>query len=170
MGILRGSLLGVLICLLAFSIVPSCRSVVVGPGIDKEIKPYVNQFLKYCHQYEKNCSDISNYRIQLDDMTALKVFFPGVVGACTRADKTIVINKHFWKEESPARREQLVFHELGHCILELDHVQPEQIHVMNPSVLPGNVYLMFYSILQNELFGCKKDCPVVKFDKTRYTK
>lgn len=162
--------MGSLISILGFTVIPACRSVFAAPHIDKQLRPYVNQFLKYCHQYERDCSSIADFKIEFDSLADVKVFFPGVVGICTPADKTILINTEYFNEEGFARREQLVFHELGHCILKLDHTDPDTIQIMHPSTLPGNVYLQLYPILMNDFFGCKTNCPIVKFDRTRYTK
>jgi hypothetical protein len=45
--------------------------------------------------------------------------FPGLLG--DDGNKTITIDPDFWANASSDQREQLVFHELGHCALVLRH-------------------------------------------------
>lgn len=48
----------------------------------------------------------------------------GVAGQCQTykdGNKAIVIDETYWNRTSVLKREFLVFHELGHCILDRDH-------------------------------------------------
>lgn len=49
----------------------------------------------------------------------------GIAGQCqtyTNGSKAIVIDESYWNKVSALKREFLVFHELGHCILNRDHL------------------------------------------------
>lgn len=66
-----------------------------------------------------------------------------VVGQCTiqGPNKTILILKSFWDASDDYQREQLMYHELGHCALGLGHVSDLRqddncpISIMYPNVL-----------------------------------
>lgn len=95
-----------------------------------------------------------------------------VVGVCIRSKTTtnngliqevretpvIKINRQYWESTAEADREQLMYHELGHCILKRDHdetlithAQPESI--MYPVHLGNALYVDYYSHYINELFN-----------------
>lgn len=50
-----------------------------------------------------------------------------VVGTCSYGGRTnkrdVIIDESFWNRASYLYREYVVFHELGHCILERDHLE-----------------------------------------------
>lgn len=46
------------------------------------------------------------------------------VGRClvwTNGERTIEVDPDFWQNSSDSSRENLIFHEAGHCVLNLDH-------------------------------------------------
>jgi hypothetical protein len=60
-----------------------------------------------------------------------------VEGSCSQDDDgtlAIHLNPAYWRETSNARREAVIFHELGHCILGLSH---SDSGIMAPSGLAG---------------------------------
>lgn len=91
-------------------------------GIHEEFKPYVQEF-KY-----KSKGLISDF-----DLNGLTIGFRDydkdspTVGTCWPAPwfREIDISRKWWnKHKSQFEREQLIFHELGHCILYRHHTQP----------------------------------------------
>lgn len=49
----------------------------------------------------------------------------GVVGQCqtyANGNKAVIIEKAYWEESSDLKKEFIVFHELGHCILNRQHL------------------------------------------------
>jgi hypothetical protein len=57
----------------------------------------------------------------------------GVAGICSFSDFTpnqIRIDKEIWDQSSPSFREYVVFHELGHCVLDREHLD---------DTLPGGI-------------------------------
>lgn len=71
-----------------------------------------------------------------------------LVGTC--GSSGITISLQYWKIASPAMREQLMFHELGHCSLGLGHVAT--LSIMNPYLLPETFYVDNRKRLFDELF------------------
>jgi len=48
----------------------------------------------------------------------------GTLGQCktySNGSKTVIIDQPYWNQVNELQREYLVFHELGHCILNRDH-------------------------------------------------
>lgn len=49
----------------------------------------------------------------------------GVAGQCqtyVNGNKAVVIDESYWSRSTKLKREFIVFHELGHCILDRDHL------------------------------------------------
>ncbi len=49
----------------------------------------------------------------------------GVIGQCAHKEdepNTVIIDKFYWDSASELEREFLVFHELGHCVLDREHL------------------------------------------------
>lgn len=63
------------------------------------------------------------------------------VGQCRRwsnGDREIFIDQEFWNFATNSLREQLFFHEMGHCDLDLEHVQG--LAIMSPSLIQDTFY------------------------------
>jgi hypothetical protein len=64
---------------------------------------------------------------------------------------TIQINPNIWPKLSEDERELLIFHELGHCVLNRDHVTSGSI--MTPYALPVSYYVENREELWADLFN-----------------
>lgn len=105
-------------------------------GVDEQLLPYVTKFQELCHV---TVSDIPVVFSDLEDTP---------VGLCTRWNgptrswKQVEIDSEFWHNTSDEGREWLVFHELGHCVLDKDHndytLEDVPVSIMNSKV-PWNV-------------------------------
>lgn len=147
------------------------------PKIDKELKPYVETFLKYCELYKVDCSETSKFKItikEIPNMSALLELLgqkPSeyvVVGLCHPMSNEIDINLEYYLKSSNVELEQLMMHELGHCVLGKDHTEDTELAIMNPYTLLDYIYLRNYKKLINAFFNCKTNCPVVEFDNSVY--
>ena len=82
-----------------------------------------------------------------------------VLGSCTMGFGIVKINRALWKTLNSAHREELIFHELGHCVLDRLHdttlVGGIPKSVMYPYHLGPTVYAADarYAGYQAELFG-----------------
>jgi hypothetical protein len=74
-----------------------------------------------------------------------------VIGYC-QAPWTISFLKSYWDKASAADRMTLVYHELGHCALNLDHYDEGQ-DIMNTYLLPGDIAEEKWDKLVNNMFG-----------------
>ncbi|MEM6318355.1 MAG: hypothetical protein AAF960_11840 [Bacteroidota bacterium] len=86
----------------------------------------------------------------------------GSVGLCNRAsnnDRNIIIDQAFWQQHNSWNRELIVFHELGHCSLNLSHREGQTNGICNSIMRSGHGgcidnYTASTSVnLLDELFG-----------------
>lgn len=68
----------------------------------------------------------------------------------------IVINTDYWNDPNftLAQKEQVMFHELGHCIKGLDH-SPSMMSIMYAYALGAQMYLQNYATYMSNFFGNK---------------
>ncbi len=82
-----------------------------------------------------------------------------VLGSCTMGQKRVRINENLWSILSAAGREELVFHELGHCVLNRGHDNTEiagiPVSIMNAYHLGPTIYAdpTLYDGYMAELFN-----------------
>jgi len=88
--------------------------------IDPEFKRYVQKFI-----------DLSSGKVKKEDLEGLTIGFvdndwSGTVGTCYPIfPNEIDVNRDWWFETtSELKRTELIFHELGHCILHRSHTEP----------------------------------------------
>lgn len=89
-------------------------------------------------------------------------------------DRVVQINYHYWLRLSIAGREELIFHELGHCVLNRAHNDTLDgngvpVSIMNSTHLGQAKYLAQYSSYIQELFNVS--APVftgITFDQNIY--
>ena len=57
------------------------------------------------------------------DTKHIKITISDVEGhaRCIHSTKTVLINKEFWNKISNINKKELIYHELGHCALNLRH-------------------------------------------------
>lgn len=82
----------------------------LNTNVDKEFKPYVTRF-EYFYGKKVSTSIEFTDKLKGDDW----------VGVCYYFSNHVQIDRKFWREVDEATREELIFHELGHCELELEH-------------------------------------------------
>jgi hypothetical protein len=72
--------------------------------------------------------------------------------------RIVTFDTTFWNSVDDVRRETLVNHELGHCILNRGHTSAklstgEYASIMTPYILSRATYLAHYTYYINELFS-----------------
>lgn len=114
---------------------------------DPEFAQYVAEFSRY----GKMASQAIPPRVQNVSVIFGKVD-ENAYAWCDLFANQIVVDKAGWVKLSHAEREELLFHEMGHCVLNLDH---EDGTIMQAKGLLGSVYYTTnYNFLLNYLFGC----------------
>ncbi len=54
-----------------------------------------------------------------------------VIGQCVHSERepnTVIVDKIYWDQADDLEREFLIFHELGHCALNRDHIDQADAH------------------------------------------
>lgn len=65
----------------------------------------------------------------------------------------IVVNRDIWVKLSDAKKQALMYHEMGHCVLMRDHVPAvDKFSIMNPILHNDQVLQDNYDYLMEELF------------------
>jgi hypothetical protein len=129
-------------------LVSACGSTTNLPSpviqIEAQFQPYVNQFIQASSTVNKP-TIITSLIVQMvptldNDQEA------GVVGECTTSNgyPTINIGENYWDTVGEDSRQQLFFHELGHCVLGRVHRPDlnngEDLSIMNPYVMDSAIY------------------------------
>ena len=120
--------------------------------IDPELRPYLTKF------EEEIGVDASGINIVFGDIEG------DIVGFCNVGWKrrSIVIDRSSWKNLEHYEKEELMYHELGHCAMDLDH-DDEQKKILNScpssvmnSRLLGICYKLYTNYYKQELKSKKR--------------
>ena len=115
-----------------------------GPAIDKELQPYVDLFMKDCEVRRLDCQDNLNKlkEIKVVDMEDKnKEDAEVTVGLCYSSlfSKRIHINR-LALEYKGRYMQTLVYHELGHCMYDLDHEKKPDM--LMSEIMPSMVVIV----------------------------
>lgn len=128
------------------------KASISGP-IDSELYSTVVDFFRDAKTHHANdCARING--ITMANTVADMGYEPSslVIGVCMWP-RQIKILRPYWYQASAALRSALIYHELGHCLLNLDHSSPENINLMAPVILPEQVIEDNWSALVDKLFA-----------------
>lgn len=112
--------------------------------LDPELAPYVDRFKAEGIKYGHPVTIFFDIQFGVPDPSNARV-----VGECS-GNNGVIISAGFWEHAPDADKEQLMFHELGHCALFLSHVKTYSI--MYPIMLNTFWYLHYRDALVKELF------------------
>lgn len=59
-------------------------------------------------------------------------------GYCDKEHNTILLDPNFWKDSTIWQKRKVVYHEMGHCIYNLEH-QPQYPNIMDSNILTPTV-------------------------------
>lgn len=137
-------------------------------SIDPTFKPYVDRFFQFSKSFGK-APGTGNLVVTLDySMSPPRSGQAWVLAVCVRSGDnppTIRVNSHFWDNSyyTHAEREELIFHELGHCVLNRGHRQETAqtldykyympVSIMNPYHIGRDRYSINYEYYIKELFN-----------------
>ena len=124
--------------------------------IDNSLLPYYNMFME--DALVRNRKILPNVIIKYEKLKRPRV------GQCNWLVKTpiVSIDPDYWNASSECRKKLIMYHELGHCMLFLDHNDsysnfynmPQSI--MNPSLFEGAWFCYWEKDYVDQLFGLKK--------------
>lgn len=121
---------------LCFSFI-SCGS---DDDVPADVQIYIDRF-----EEEANKRDLS-FSTELEETKILlvEIISGGILGQCVREEENpnqVHLDRTYWEDEntSELNKEFLVFHELGHCILNRDHINnPDSDGVCESIMYNGN--------------------------------
>lgn len=97
-------------------------------NIDTEFEPYVSEFEWFYGKKVKSGISFAD----LDDDS---------VGMCYYVTGNIEIDRDYWETQDEFGKEELIFHELGHCVLNKGHNEHKMgecpASIMYPNLVPG---------------------------------
>lgn len=133
-----------------------------APGIDPDLKEYVDRFVDVARDHYGQDYDLPEMDIDIGDTSGVIPNRPGyvTVGWCKRGGgkiPRIMINETYWFFYNDWEREQLVFHELGHCALGRMHRDTETpllipVSIMSTVMFDYRIYRDNWQYYMNELF------------------
>ena len=140
-------LITMLLCV--YIVLNSCSPINTNRYVDSEFRRYVDRFNEYAQDYGVKV-DTSNVGIMFMNKTDNK----SVVGSCYKLGyiRIITIDEVFWRYASPLERELVLFHELGHCVLNRDHCRYSSLSIMYPYLISVRDYAVLRSSYLKELF------------------
>ena len=129
--------------------------------IDSALAPYVGKFVAAGHD-----------RGEFIETKHITVIFgktgtdesPSTVGTCDNIAgyPFITIDRAYWSVADDDNKEELVFHELGHCVLNRDHCEVKEngasVSLMEPDMLAPGEYGKHREALVDELFNPHEGC------------
>ena len=122
--------------------------------IAEEAKPYVDKFIEI---YKKPMPPLI---VTIGDLDTGLAF-------CDRFDngqKKIRIQKDSWETLCIAQKQAVIFHELGHCVLNRDHTENESISYMRTAISLCDFYEENEFDLINELFDIENKPMLTKLE------
>lgn len=107
---------------------PKCSIRTLARYHDPEFRPYLTAFQQDAKKYKVGCYSTSSMHF----VTELE---KDIAGYCLPGER-IVISRQTWDNLQDIEKSTLIYHELGHCSLGLDHTAPNEWALMNPRLLP----------------------------------
>jgi hypothetical protein len=105
-----------------------CEVKTISKRVDSEILPFVEEFVTDAKKYDSSCNAVRDIFIS-NKVTGQ------VAGYCIPGF-VVVMSNTFWDRASTVSKRTLVYHELGHCALDREHVDEDNTDsIMNPYVL-----------------------------------
>ena len=121
--------------------------------VDPQLEDYVRRFEK------AGGLTVSNVIVEFGDTGPVPTSGSYTVGYCqSGGTPKVVISKTYFMEVEDAQREELMFHELGHCVLDRGHTSTEYpdgcpTSIMDPYMINEWCYDKWRSEYLEELFS-----------------
>lgn len=131
-----------------------------GPRIEPQrqagsVDSTLNQYLEtFVSRARDNGVSLDTYSLSMSFSESMPQATSGgtVIGYCQRSSQSqnVVIKGSYWNGASVSDREQLVFHELGHCLLGLSHNDTTEVAPvwnvpnMSASGVPSSIMNTFH--------------------------
>lgn len=130
-------------------VLSSCGGAYITNGMDTYVQSFEAESLA-----RGKTLQVHNLVIEVVDELPHPYEGGAFVGLCTLDGKDnspyIQIYKTFWDAASNAMKEQLIFHEMGHCLLYKTHIPGEGL--MHASLSPEEVYTLDRKVWLDNFF------------------
>jgi hypothetical protein len=124
-------------------------------SIQGQYQPYVDAF-QARSKMAGHSIQITDLIIQSVDSIEEKYVVAKCLGNNGSTPPTIVVSQQYWTHLDVFYREELIFHEMGHCVLNRSHRTDVNnnlpLSIMNPYIFAGDGYTTNYSQYMHELF------------------
>lgn len=127
---------------------------VASLSIEYKYVPYVKEF--------ENRAALIGSNVKVKDLrirSVPSISEQNVVAQCQKnpgQSPLIIVSQVYWPQFDVKMREELIFHEMGHCVLNRGHRPDENnempLSIMNPVIFGGLAYLGNYNHYMHELF------------------
>lgn len=134
--------LALVILTLATACGPQPQPMRQAQNIDAALSPYLDKFLSSASDNGMTLNTSSLSMTFSETMPPSSIPNSQVLAYCQRSSygQSVVVWTAYWNQTSVSNREQLIFHELGHCLLGLSHddtTQPAFDYYGTPSYMPN---------------------------------
>lgn len=132
-------------------------------------KPYFNQsdhyFEKHKEEFKKDyyIETGKNVSISFPINFSYDIFFkdnPDSIGVCFYTGNyepiEVLINERTWSQMTEECQDQLIYHELGHCLLKQDH-RDDYISIMNATDEKCHIFYEHKDVLVRELIHKRQE-------------
>lgn len=106
-------------------------------SVPNVVRPHFAEFIEYCknssEENKRRCAENLKYLSSVELKTGIvDETNPNIVGYCEiYIDRKVILRSDMFNVNSLSFK-ALVWHELGHCLLDLDHTEPNSgSHIMN---------------------------------------
>lgn len=122
-------------------------------SIDTHVVPYYVRFLDIAAQCKIKVNNVET-RIEMSSR-----LHRDIAARCNYHQNVIEVNSTQWSVLDDTEKEQLIFHELGHCLLNIIGHDDTGPNIMNSNgFLRSSAYIHYYDYFVRRLFKkCEKD-------------
>lgn len=132
----------------------ACPNVAATVSSDPDLEPFVAEFFTaLAVSGRKVCLSVKTVTMARQPIEIEGEDTSEVAGACLiMGHGNIEISRKHWKAFDEGERRTLIFHELGHCVLGLDHAKEDANNIMAPYILDSDYTDKHWKVLTDMLF------------------
>jgi len=147
--------------------------------LDSDLEQVIGWVQEFNQESQKNSQVVSLEAITASQVTvSIENIEPAKAGVCITFEgggpKKLQLNALHWPTLTETQKQLVVFHELGHCILNRDHKADledrlgyyQAVSIMHPAVLEAispDTFAQYRSDYYSELFGRSPNMPFVAY-------
>lgn len=120
---------------------------------DPRLETWLDDFFELAQKHGSRCHKVRSIRMEDQEKISNhpQIKSPSVIGYCS-TDGFVVLSEQIWQDRSLLFNKALLFHELGHCVLGLDHAPEGKVNLMTPYMLFDTELAEHWAELMQKLF------------------